>query len=153
MRRPMPVFPSQVKEPGSRQVAIGAAPALGSLERLAGRQRSPHNEPMRGFWLTRVSKVTVLLAFLASIQFLAAPTPAMAMDMAQAASKTSATDCLHCDMSGASAAPCHMSCTPISTVTLGGTTDVVSPTSSWPVHDIAVSGRVVPPTLAPPRFS
>jgi hypothetical protein len=110
---------------------------------------------MRGFWRTRFWKMIVLLAFLAGIQPLAAPTTlAASMDMVQQSATALATDCIHCDMSGKSARLCHMTCTPISTTNQGVAGDIgMSVSRWWPLYKAALIGRDVRPILAPPRIS
>ena len=110
---------------------------------------------MRGFWLTRFWKLIVLLAFLAGIQPLIAPTSlAASMDMVQQGSKAVASDCARCDMSDKSASLCHMACTPISATNQGVAADIAMPASLWwPSNEVAFIGRDVRPSLAPPRIS
>jgi hypothetical protein len=109
---------------------------------------------MREFWRTRFWKMVVLLAFLAGIQPLAAPsTLAASMDMVQQGAKAVASDCGHCDMSGKSASLCHMICTPISATNQGVAAALATPTSLWwPSYQVAFIGRDVRPSLAPPRI-
>jgi hypothetical protein len=96
----------------------------------------------------------VLLAFLAGIQPLVAPSLAASMGMVQHGSTTSASDCDRCDMSGKSASLCHMTCTPISAPNQGVAADVAMSASLWwPSYEVAFMGRDVRPSLAPPRIS
>lgn len=110
---------------------------------------------MREFWRTRFWKTIVLLAFLAGLQPLAAPTTlAAGMDMVQQGSTIIASDCDRCDMSGKSASLCHMTCTPISATNRSVAADIAMPASLWwASYKVAFIGRDVRPSLAPPRIS
>jgi hypothetical protein len=110
---------------------------------------------MRGFWLTRVAKILLLLAFLAGMQPLTLPTRALPdMAFSQGTPMLVANDCTGCDMMSMGVGLCHMICTPMSAMETGVVSDLVQPAShfSFPT-DIATSGRVVRPSLAPPRLS
>ncbi len=108
---------------------------------------------MRGFWLTRAAKILLLLAFLAGMQLLALPTN-VPPDVAQGTPMLVANDCTGCDMTSMGVGLCHMICTPMSAMETGVISDIVPPASHFsPSTDIAVSGRVVRPNLAPPRLT
>jgi len=97
----------------------------------------------------------VLLAFLAGTLPLAVPMTAMAgTDMVHLDPKTVANDCVRCDIVGMSGGLCHMICTPMSAMDSGIVGDMATPASpSWLVSNTPMFGRVVRPSLAPPRIS
>ena len=110
---------------------------------------------MRGSWLTRFGKMIVLLAFLAGTQPLAVSMTAMAStDMVQLGPMAAANDCVRCDIAGMRGGLCHMICTPVSAMDSATIGDMATPASpSWSMSNTAMFGRVVRPSLAPPRIS
>jgi hypothetical protein len=108
---------------------------------------------MRGYWLTRVARVLFLLAFVVGMQTLALPiksTPAV-----ETGPVLLAGDCTGCDMAGMSAGVCRGICPPsLSALDSPVFADTaVSAASYAPSEGIALTGRVVRPSLAPPRLS
>jgi hypothetical protein len=108
---------------------------------------------MRGYWLTRVARVLFLLAFLVGTQALALPI--LSIPAAETGPVLVASDCTGCDMAGMSAGVCHETCTPpLSALESAVFADTaVSAASYAPSEGIALTGRVVRPSLAPPRIS
>jgi hypothetical protein len=122
---------------------------------LAARRQWSHTLPMRAFWLTRAAKILLLLAFLVGMQPLALSTGTLpSTNFPQDSPMLFANDCTGCYMMGMGAGVCHVICTPTSAVETNVVVDITRPASHFSSPtDIAASGRVVRPSLAPPRLS
>lgn len=110
---------------------------------------------MRGLRPIWVASALLLLACLVGIQITALPIRATAaIEMIQVDVQAVAEDCANCDMPGMDAGTCQAICAPASAVDSGIATDLATSSSRlWPSDEIAMSGRVVRPSLAPPRTS
>jgi hypothetical protein len=108
---------------------------------------------MGGYWLTGVARALFLLAFMVGVQGLTLPIKSM--PAVETGPVLVASDCTGCDMVGVSAGVCHGTCTPpLSALDSAVFADTaVSAASYAPSEGIAPTGRVVRPSLAPPRFS
>lgn len=109
---------------------------------------------MRWVTLSHFAKVFLLLAFLTGMQLsIALTAPLAAGNVAQHDGSAIASQCHHCDKAGTVAVKCHMVCAPVFAINPDNAT--VLPAAASPLRHsyvVAKFGRVVRPSLAPPRL-
>ena len=107
---------------------------------------------MRCSALSRFAKMIILLAFLTGMQMSIAPMASLAA--ARDGASAIPSQCQHCDKAGTVAGTCHVVCVHLSAIKPSGATEILLGASVlWSSQAPTRFGRVVRPSLAPPRIS